>query len=68
MKSHFYKQLLLAGLCAGSASAISLYDTAPMVGLPESHTAQYSVYARVGYDSNMDASGSNEEGSAFVKI
>lgn len=67
MKSHFYKQLLLAGLCAGSASAISLYDTAPMVGLPESHTAQYSVYAHVGYDSNMDALGSNEEGSAFVK-
>lgn len=66
MKSHFYKQLLLIGLCAGSASAISLYDTAPMVGLPESHAAQYSVYGRVGYDSNMNALGTNEEGSAFV--
>lgn len=67
MKSHFYKQIILAGLCASSASAISLYDTAPMVGLPESHTAKYSMYARVGYDSNMDTQHSDETGSAFVK-
>lgn len=67
MKSLFYKQIVLAGLCACSASAISLYDTAPMVGLPESHTAKYSMYARVGYDSNMDTQHSDETGSAFVK-
>ena len=67
MKSHFYKQILLSGLCACSAGAISLYDTAPMVGLPESHTAKYSAYMRVGYDSNMNTSHSDEEGSAFVK-
>lgn len=67
MKSHFYKQIILAGLCACSASAISLYDTAPMVGLPESHTARYSMYARVGYDSNMDTQHDDETGSAFVK-
>ncbi len=67
MKSYFYKQLLLTVVCAGSAGAISLYDTAPMVGLPESHTARYSAYMRVGYDSNMDAVHSDEVGSAFVK-
>ncbi len=67
MKSLFYKQIVLAGFCACSASAISLYDTAPMVGLPESHTAKYSMYARVGYDSNMDTQHSDETGSAFVK-
>ena len=67
MKSLFYKQMILAGLCACSASAISLYDTAPIVGLPESHTAKYSAYARVGYDSNMDTRHSDETGSAFAK-
>lgn len=67
MKSHFYKQFVLACLCASSVSAVSLYDTAPMVGLPESHTATYSVYAKLGYDSNVNTAHSDEDASAFVK-
>ena len=66
MKSYFYKQLVLACLCAGGASAVSLYDTAPNVGLPESHTASYKAYVNVGYDSNVNTSHSNEADSPFV--
>lgn len=67
MRSFFYKQLVLATLCASGAGAISLYDTAPMVGLPESHVAQYSAYAKLGYDSNPGTSHSNEVASGFVQ-
>lgn len=66
MKSNFYKVLLLTGMCAVNASAISLYDTAPSVGLPESHAAKYNAYARLGYDSNMNASSQNKEGSLYA--
>lgn len=66
MKSYFYKQMVLACLCAGSATAVSLYDTAPMVGLPESHTAAYNAYVRLGYDSNVNTSHSDESDSPFV--
>lgn len=67
MKSGFYKFLLLSGVCVSSAGAISLYDTAPVVGLPESHTAHYSAYASLGYDSNVNTSHSDEDSSAFVR-
>lgn len=33
-------------------SAFSLYDTAPMVGVPESQSARYTVSMRGGYDTN----------------
>lgn len=52
MKSFYLKSLVPAGLCAASASALSLYETAPMVGLPESHAAQYFATVNVGYDTN----------------
>lgn len=66
MKSYFYKTMLLAMLGAGSAGAFSLYDTAPAVGLPLSHAINYNVYGRLGYDSNMNASSSDEEGSLYA--
>ena len=53
MKSYFYKSLLLSCAVAASAGAISLYDMAPSVGLPESHAIKYNVYGRLGYDSNV---------------
>lgn len=34
------------------ASAFSLYDTAPMVGVPESKAVTYSAAMRFGYDTN----------------
>lgn len=67
MKSYFYKSLLLTGAVAVNAGAISLYDTAPAVGLPLSHAVKYNVNARLGYDTNMNSSSSgNESASAYV--
>lgn len=61
MKSYFYRFLLLSGVVAASADAISLYDMAPSVGLPQSHAATYNVYGRFGYDSNMNSTTSEYE-------
>ena len=66
MKSYFYKSVLLAGVCAGSASAISLYDMALSVWLPQSHAMQCNAYARLGYDSNMNTSFGEKEASCYV--
>ncbi len=38
-----------------------MYDTAPMVGLPESYNIKYSATVRVGYDSNVNWSRDAEE-------
>ena len=68
MKSYFYKALLLTGMCAVNAVAISLYDTAPTVGLPQSHAIKYNTYVRLGYDTNVNASSrsQNESASTYV--
>ena len=71
MRSYFYKTLLLACVAAVNAGAISLYDTAPVVGLPLSHAVKYNVNARVGYDTNMNATSNgvqkgSESASAYV--
>lgn len=66
MKSFFYKAVLLAGMFAGSAFAFSLYDTAPAVGLPQSHAIQYNSSVRLGYDSNMNSSFRDETSSCYV--
>lgn len=52
MKSFFLKSLAVASVGATSASAISLYESAPMVGFAESQSAQYFASVRVGYDTN----------------
>lgn len=52
MKSFFLKSFVAAGVCATSASALSLYETAPMVGFGESQSAQYFATVRFGYDTN----------------
>lgn len=52
MKSLFLKTLVFAGLTVGSASAISLYESAPLVGFGESHSARYFASVKVGYDTN----------------
>lgn len=66
MKSNFYKALLLAGMCAVNAGAISLYDMAPAVGLPTSHAATYNAYVRMGYDTNQNASATDKTGSLYT--
>lgn len=68
MKSAFLSRFAL--VCCGTTSAfgLSLYDTAPAIGLPESQAVRYSFTGRVGYDFNPNCSttGRNKEGSTFV--
>ncbi len=66
MRSYIYKALLLTGLCAVQVRAISLYDTAPVVGLPVSHAVRYSAYARLGYDDNINSSYVDKSSSLYV--
>lgn len=66
MKSIFYRIVLLAGVLAGSSHAFSLYDTTPVVGLPQSHAIKYNSHVRLGYDTNMDSSFVNETASCYV--
>ncbi len=67
MKSYFYKTLLLSGACATVGSSFSLYDAAPMVGLPESYDVKYSAELRLGYDSNVNWSSFDEDSSPYVQ-
>lgn len=70
MKTHFLKSLLFALCSASAASAFSLYDTAPAVGIQESQSAQYFASLGTGYDTNPSGTGSknrNNGGSSFVK-
>lgn len=68
MKSYFYKALLLTSMCAVNAAAISLYDTAPSVGLPQSHAIEYNTYVRLGYDTNVNASSYSQNDSASTYV
>lgn len=52
MKSFFLKSLVAVSVGATSASALSLYETAPMVGFAESQSARYFASVKFGYDTN----------------
>lgn len=67
MKSYFYKSILMCAVSATVGGAFSLYDSAPMVGLPESYNVRYSASLGVGYDSNVNWSPYNEDASPYVK-
>ncbi|MCQ2367299.1 MAG: hypothetical protein MJ056_09110, partial [Akkermansia sp.] len=55
MRSVFLKGLCLPALLAGEALAMSLYDTAPAIGLPVSQAVKYTLSARVRYDDNINS-------------
>ncbi len=67
MRSYFYKSLLVCAASATVGGAFSLYDSAPMVGLPESYNIKYSATLGVGYDSNVNWSENNEDASPYVR-
>lgn len=48
----FRDYIVVAFGSASLASAFSLYDTAPMVGVPESQSARYHMSMKGGYDTN----------------
>lgn len=68
MKSVFYKSLLLAGVFAPAAAAFSLFDGAPLVGVPESYAVRYNAYLNVGYDDNVHQRPRDEESGEFVRF
>lgn len=66
MRSVFLKGLCLPALLAGEALAMSLYDTAPAIGLPVSQAVKYTLSARVGYDDNSNHSSSHKSPSVYT--
>ena len=65
MKSAIVKALFLCGVLAAPSMALTLYDTAPAIGLPESHAVKYGVYMSAGYDDNLNNSKENREGGGL---
>lgn len=59
--------LVMSGAFASVAGAVSLYDTAPPIGLPVSHAVQYGAYINVGWDSNPN-SWSHGDDSAYTSF
>lgn len=69
MKLSVLKSLVFCGVLSPAAMALSLYDTAPPIGLPESHEVRYNANLSVGYDDNLNStSGSAKEGGGFVRF
>ena len=66
MRSVLLKGLCLPALLAGEALAMSLYDTAPAIGLPVSQAVRYTLSARVGYDDNSNNSRSSKSPSVYT--
>lgn len=69
----FPRFLLLVGFCAGvpAASAFSLFDTAPSIGLPESYPLRWGVSLSMGYDTNVNSverSNPSYKESSFVRF
>lgn len=68
MKSSFLKALVLCGVLSPAATALSLYDTAPPIGLPESYAVRYTANLSVGHDDNLNSSSSNRKSGNFVRF
>lgn len=60
----FSELIAVAISTAPLVSAFSLYDTAPVVGVPESHAAEYFFSVRGGYDTNPKAAVNNKHDDA----
>ncbi|MBE6416914.1 MAG: hypothetical protein E7033_00430 [Akkermansiaceae bacterium] len=67
MKSTVLKALVLSGILSVTAHGLSLYDSAPPIGLPDSHAVRFGAYVNAGYDSNLNNSARNEEDGGFVR-
>ncbi len=68
MKTVFLKALVLSGVVAPSAFALSLYEIAPPVGMPESYAIKYRAFVDVGYDDNLNSSSDNEQEGAYTRF
>lgn len=69
MKSAVYKVLLLCGVLSPVGHAgVSLADSAPLIGMPDSYAIRYNAYVNVGYDDNVNCSERDEEKGGFVRF
>lgn len=68
MKRPVLKALALAGICAPASFALSLYDTAPPIGLPESYAVKYNANLSMGFDDNLNSSKTDRESGGFVNF
>lgn len=68
MKTSVLKAFALVGLCTSTSYALSLYDTAPPIGLPESHAVRYNAHVSMGFDDNLNSSSHNRESGTFVNF
>ena len=66
MRSMFLKALCLSALLAGGGWAMSLYDTAPAIGLPVSQAVKYTLTARVGYNDNINSTSNYKQRSVYT--
>lgn len=66
MRSVFLKSLCLLALAAGEGWAMSLYDTAPAIGLPVSEALKYTLTARVGYNDNLNSTRDHRTRSIYT--
>ena len=66
MRSMFLKALCLSALLAGGGWAMSLYDTAPAIGLPVSEAVKYTLSAKVGYDDNINSTYRSKTPSVYT--
>ncbi len=68
MKSRFLSALCLACASAPAALAFNLYDTAPSIGVPQSHAMRYHAHATVGYDDNLNSSTDDKDDGFFTNF
>lgn len=68
MKASVLKTMALGVFGVQFASAISLYDTAPAIGMPESHAVRYNVGISMGWDDNLNNAKSNKQSGSFASF
>lgn len=67
MKISSFQLFALSSLLAPMSYGLSLYDTAPPIGLPESYAVKYGAYIGVGYDDNLNSTKHNRKGGGYAK-
>ncbi len=68
MKLSLCTLVLLAGTVIPVAQAFSLYDTAPSIGLAQNANLTYSASLTFGYDSNVNGSSQQGDGSLYTRF
>lgn len=68
MKTLFLKTLVAGLVCSPVAYSLSLYDTAPPIGLPDSHAVQFTASISAGYDDNLNSAKQNKKQGEYVSF